>query len=259
MLLAGGVSFAAEKLTVKDIIELKGLGFTDEELIVEIKKTGEKYELTEAEIKNLKGKNISDKVISVMKGEIDDSTITKPPTSAPAKPYNVASTAAPACPTDTPQQTPEPTPDATTHASPKTDSQSGAMIPTKPIVEPQQKPLPEEAFSPPAKIPQELVGFWQAEVRDMYGNTVARFQLQYWPNGQYSSYTVANTVMGIQETTNSGMVSVVGNMISGSNQLGQNFSYGFQLQSGGNQLVINMPEWGGNVVFSRQQQTEGQS
>lgn len=243
LVLLGGFSFAAEKLTVQDIIELKDLGFTDDELVAEINKTGEKYELTELEVKTLKDKGVGDQVIAVLKGEAG--TINEPPTSAPAQPYDVAGTAAPVV-------TPEvPAPDATTYATPKQDSQPGTMIPTQPIVQPEKYPEPVTVTPPPAKIPQELVGLWMAEVCDMYGNVVARLQIQYWPNGQYSSYIVANTIMGVQETTNSGMVTVVGNIISGRNQFGQEFSYPFQLQAGGSQLVINMPEWGGNVVFSQ--------
>ena len=62
-----GASLAAAQLTVKDVISLKKLGFSDAEILAEAAKSGAKMALTEADLAQLKAAGASDALIQALR------------------------------------------------------------------------------------------------------------------------------------------------------------------------------------------------
>jgi hypothetical protein len=221
---------SADKLSIDDIINLKKIGFTDNEIVSEIKKTGDKYEFTEAEIQKLKDNGISEDLISFLK---DPKSWEDKHPQQPEVPE-----IKPETPVEKPKEVVTPPLEVPTEETPAPVSPEEIALP---------KPIPQTT----SKIPEQFIGTWTADIFDSYGNKIAYMQIQYQPDGKYTGYTAMQTAMGVQQTVNSGIVQVIGNVIQGYNQINQPFSYYFQFY-GVDQLMITMPEWGGNITFYRQ-------
>ena len=118
---------------------------------------------------------------------------------------------------------------------------------TPPPVAPQPVTPPPSTYPPVTIQPQgSLVGTWTAQGRTNEG-AAWQFSLQFAANGRYQSTNVAN---GQVTQTVQGTYTADGQTLTGRSDAGRTFTYSYRIQ--GNTLTVNIPEQGGNFVFTRQ-------
>ena len=110
-------------------------------------------------------------------------------------------------------------------------------------------PMPGTMPSPhtPAATPSGLAGLWMAQGTNAQGQRFV-MALVLGADGQYLCQTALNnTPVGFSQ----GRYQVSGNTICGQSTTGERFQDPFQVQ--GNTLILNVPEVGGTLQFTRQQ------
>lgn len=244
-------SFSAENITVQSMISLKNLDFSEDDIKKQIDQSDAPYTLTDDEKQTLKQAGFTDSFIQYLTGFKPGA---KPAAASAPGPQKQGSEASPS------EKEGNPLPSGLPAGLPETGGAPPAI--DNPAPESENTPSANETVSSDASNDQNgqntdssgvqtpdqrlvLVGMWKATLY-YQGAPNGTMTVQFYENGYYSSLTQ----YGYQQTSVTGSYQVQNGAVSGRTEMGQYFSYPYSLNE--NQLVLVMPEWGGQVFFFRQ-------
>ena len=246
-------AFSAENISVQNMIGLKNLDFSEEDIKKQIDQSDAPYTLTNEEKQTLKQAGFSDLFIQYL-------TDFKPGAKPAAAPAPVPEKKEAELPPS--EQKGNPLPSGLPPGLPETGGAPPALDNTSAETEQENTPSEEETVSSDEQDDQNdqnpdsaqvqtndphvaITGTWKATLY-YQGAPNGMMTVQFYPNGNYSSFTQ----YGYQQMSVTGIYQVQNGTVSGRTQMGQYFSYSYSLNQ--NQLILVMPEWGGQVFFFRQ-------
>ncbi len=247
-------AFSAENISVQNMINLKNLDFSEADIKKQIDQSEATYTLTNDEKQTLKQAGFSDDFIQHV---TDFKPGAKPAAAVSAPGPEKRETELPPS-----EQKGNPLPSGLPPGLPETGGAPPAIDNTPYETETEKIPSDEEGVSSEEQDYQNdqntgsaenqtndprvaIAGTWKATLY-YQGAPNGMMTVQFYPNGNYSSFTQ----YGYQQMSVTGNYEVQNGTVSGRTQMGQYFSYSYALNQ--NQLILVMPEWGGQVFFFRQ-------
>jgi peptidoglycan hydrolase-like protein with peptidoglycan-binding domain len=267
----------AEQLTVESLIGLKDLGFSEAEIKEQVTRTGEPVSMNDADVETLKQAGFSEELIRFLKNPPPvTEAATQPRTGSGEEQLPPPGQEQPTKePEDRPQETVPPpkkqpvfseqvlqiqqhlnrlgydagTEDGimggrTRAAIRRFQADIGVRVDGKASAQLLTQLTQQSGERGSQGLPQRLVGGWQAVYQGSFGNQTEMY-LDLFPDGTFSSSS--SSAMGYAE--GGGSYRVQGNVLILQTQYGQIEQYRFRFR--GQQLIVNMPQVGEDVVFSR--------